>query len=222
MNIDDIFKVAAAIITSIGGSAVIIVAISKWFGDVLAQKLLSDISHKHEKDIEQYKVNLQNMSAEFAALLDHSMDVTKKQYDMEIEIYKNIWHALYDVYNCLPYINDFETPSGGDSEAYIHRLEQYCSDFLQKVDVLEREIDSVAPFYKESVYINLCKVKDNCFKLLDILKESANVYGLTNDKANKINTFIKPEMERLKSELVRDIRSYLLSLRRLPSQIQPS
>lgn len=99
MNIDDVLKVAAAIITSIGGSAVIIVAVSKWCGEILAQKLLSDIDHKHEKDIEKYKFSLQNMSTEFATLLDHSVEVTKKQYDMEIEIYKKIWNALYDVYS---------------------------------------------------------------------------------------------------------------------------
>lgn len=218
MNVDDILKICAAIITSIGGSAVIIVAISKWFGEVLAQKLLSDIGHKHEKDIEQYKFNLQNMSTEFAALLDHSVEVTKKQYDMEIEIYKNIWNALYDVYNCLSYIDDFENPSGGDPEEYISRLVQHYSDFLQKVNSLKREIDSVAPFYKESVYNNLCKVKDKCFELLSILRESTNVRGLSIDNADKISTSIRPEMERHKDDLIGDIRSYLLSLRIPPSQ----
>lgn len=97
MNIDDVLKVAAAIITSIGGSAVIIVAVSKWCGEILAQKLLSDIDHKHEKDIEKYKFSLQNMSTEFATLLDHSVEVTKKQYDMEIEIYKK-FGMLYMTY----------------------------------------------------------------------------------------------------------------------------
>lgn len=218
MNVDDILKVAGAIITSTGGSAIIIVAVSKWCSEILAQKLLSDIVHKHEKDIEQYKFNLQNMSAEFATLLNHSVEVTKKQYDMEIEIYKNIWNALYNVYNCLPYIDDFEKPSGGDSEEYIGRLVHHYSDFLQKVNVLEREIDSVAPFYKESIYNNLCSVKDKCFELLDIFRESTNVCGLSIDNANKINASIKPEIERLKGELVVNIRSHLLSLGRLPSQ----
>ena len=219
MNIDDVLKVAAAIITSIGGSAVIIVAVSKWCGEILAQKLLSDIDHKHEKDIEKYKFSLQNMSTEFATLLDHSVEVTKKQYDMEIEIYKKIWNALYDVYSCLSYIDDFVTPTGGNSEEYISRLVQHYSDFMQKADILKREIYSVAPFYKESVYDNLCKVKEKCFELVDILGESANVCGLSTDNANKINTAIKPEMERLKDDLVRDIRSYLLSLKKPPSQI---
>lgn len=90
---------------------------------------------------------------------------------------------------------------------------------MQKADNLKREIDSVAPFYKESVYDNLCQVKEKCFELVDILGESANVCGLSTDNANKINTAIKPEMERLKDDLVRDIRSYLLSLKKPPSQI---
>lgn len=219
MNIDDILKLAAAIITSIGGSAVIIVAISKWFGEILAQKLLSDIGHRHEKDIEQYKFNLQNMSVEFSALLNHSVEVTKKQYDMEIEIYKNIWNALFDVYNCLSYIDDFVNPSGSDSEEYIRRLVQHYSDFSQKVNILKREIDSTAPFYKESVYNNLCKLKDICFELLDILEKGTNVCGLSIDNINKINTFIKQEMEQLKDDLIEDIRNYLLALRRPSFQI---
>lgn len=219
MNVDDILKVAAAIITSIGGGAVIVVAISKWCGEILAQKLLSNISHKHERDIEQYKANLQNMSSEFAALLNHSVEVTKKQYDMEIEIYKNIWNALYDVYNCLSYINDFERPTGGDPEEYTSNLVQHYSDFFHKANILKREIDSVAPFYKESVYNNLCKVNEKCFELLSILKDSTDVCGLSSDNANIINASIKPEMEQLKNDLVVDIRSYLLSLRKPPSQI---
>jgi len=219
MNVDDILKVATAIIASIGGGAVIVVAISKWCGEILAQKLLSNISHKHEKDIEQYKFNLQKMASEFAALLDHSVEVTKKQYDMEIEIYKNIWKALYDVYNCLSYIDDFEKPIGGNPEEYTSKLVQHYSDFFHKANILNREIDSVAPFYKESIYNNLRKVNEKCFELLGILRESTDICGLSTDNANIINTSIKPEMEHLKSDLVGDIRSYLLSLRKPPSQI---
>ena len=57
MSTDDIIKTAVTIATtmiaSLGGGAVIITAVSKWWGDFLAERLLAGVAHKHEKEIEK-------------------------------------------------------------------------------------------------------------------------------------------------------------------------
>lgn len=78
----NVIQVAAAIVASLGGGAAIITIVAKWYGDFLAQKMLSNVTHKHEEEIEQYKSILQNMSVKFTALVEHSIEIASKQYDM--------------------------------------------------------------------------------------------------------------------------------------------
>lgn len=216
MSVNDVIKVAAAIVASLGGGAAIITAVAKWYGDFLAQKMLSNIEHKHEKEIERYKASLQDMSIQFAALVEHSVEVASKQYDMEIVIYQNIWKALHELSVCIRYIYDFENPIGSDSEKYIERLEEHCEDFGKKLISFQDQIDSVAPFYQSNIYELLCQINTQCSELLIIFRESICVEGMSNENVNRVNISIKPEIIKLKDNLTEMVRTYLFSLQKIP------
>ena len=46
------FKLASAFFVSVGGSGVIIIALAKWFGGFLSNRLLDSYNNKHESELE--------------------------------------------------------------------------------------------------------------------------------------------------------------------------
>lgn len=218
MSLDEIFKLAGAIIASLGGGAVIVTAAAKWCGDLLAQKMLANIEHAHEKEIEQYKAKLQDMSSEFSALLEHSMQIASKQYDMEIEIYQNIWKALHDLSMCQKYIYHFENPTQADPDAYISMLKTYSTDFEVKLEVFQKQIDSSAPFYQKDAYILLCNIEEKYIELTNIVKSSVGLTGMSSENEIKVENEILPQIKNQKEELVGEIREYLLLLKGIPKR----
>ena len=50
MEMIEYVKLVTAFIVSIGGSSVVIIALSKWFGNFLSTRLLDAYNNKHEKN----------------------------------------------------------------------------------------------------------------------------------------------------------------------------
>lgn len=215
MSFDEIFKLAGAIIASLGGGAIIVTAAAKWCGDLFAQKLLANIEHSHEKEIEQYKAKLQNMSTEFSALVEHSMQIASKQYDMEIGIYQNIWNAFHDLSMCQKYIYHFENPTQADPNDYLTMLRTYSSDIERKLEMFQKQIDSAAPFYQKEAYVLLCNIEQEYIKLVNVLQFSVGLTGMTTENKEKVENEILPQINVHKDELIKTIREYLFSLRQI-------
>jgi len=58
MNISDIFAISGAVIGSVGGSALIILALSTWLGKVWANRILEQDRFRYKSEIEQLKNKL--------------------------------------------------------------------------------------------------------------------------------------------------------------------
>lgn len=58
MEIDEILKISATILASLGGGAIVIGAFAKWFGDLWAKRLVQSHKQKLDEEIESYKVKL--------------------------------------------------------------------------------------------------------------------------------------------------------------------
>ena len=55
---EDIFKISAAILGSLGGGVLIIGAFTKWLGDLWAKRLIQNEKKKLDEEIESYKIKL--------------------------------------------------------------------------------------------------------------------------------------------------------------------
>ncbi len=216
MTFDEIIKLAGAIITSLGGSAIVIVAVSKWCGNLLAEKLLANIKHKYEKEIEKYKLQLRDMSTEFNVLIEHSMQIASKQYDMEIEIYINIWKTFHELSECQNYIYHFENPTQADPVDYLELLQFQRKDLKIKLEAFRKQIDSSAPFYQENAYNLLCKIEQKYTELLKIIEASVKLEGMSKEN-KKIVEKIFSEIKNDKDKLTEIIREYLLKLKSIPN-----
>ena len=55
---DEIFKISAAILGSLGGGVLIVGAFTHWLGNLWAARLIENEKKKLESDLESYKVKL--------------------------------------------------------------------------------------------------------------------------------------------------------------------
>ena len=55
LNYSDYLELFGALVTSIGGATVVIIAISKWFGDLTAKTLFEKYRNEKEKELEEIK-----------------------------------------------------------------------------------------------------------------------------------------------------------------------
>lgn len=87
-------KLVTAFIVSIGGSSVVIFALSKWFGNFLSTRLLDSYNNKHEKELEviktKYASELENTKNELEKAKSQFLRYSEKQF----ELYNDLWKVL--------------------------------------------------------------------------------------------------------------------------------
>lgn len=87
-------KLVTAFIVSIGGSSVVIIALSKWFENFLSTRLLDAYNNKHEKELEviktKYASELENTKNELEKAKSQFLRYSEKQF----ELYNDLWKVL--------------------------------------------------------------------------------------------------------------------------------
>ena len=86
MNIDEVFKIAAAVIASVGGSALVLAAFSSWLGGVWAKRMLQNERAKHSEALEGIKKELDLLKQK---------EITR-HFD-KLAIYKDVVHLISEI-----------------------------------------------------------------------------------------------------------------------------
>lgn len=90
MNWNDVFKLSGAIITSIGGAGLIIVALSSWLGNVWAKRIL-------EKDKLKYQLELENVKNQLQSEAQKQQLVFSLYFEGQFKIYNDLWLSLSEL-----------------------------------------------------------------------------------------------------------------------------
>lgn len=94
MEMIEYVKLVTAFIVSIGGSSVVIIALSKWFENFLSTRLLDAYNNKHEKELEviktKYASELENTKNELEKAKSQFLRYSEKQF----ELYNDLWKVL--------------------------------------------------------------------------------------------------------------------------------
>ena len=94
MEMIEYVKLVTAFIVSIGGSSVVIFALSKWFGNFLSTRLLDSYNNKHEKELEviktKYASELENTKNE----LEKAKSIFLRYSEKQFELYNDLWKVL--------------------------------------------------------------------------------------------------------------------------------
>ena len=85
-------KLVTAFIVSIGGSSVVIIALSKWFVNFLSTRLLDAYNNKHEKELEviktKYASELENTKNELEKAKSQFLRYSEKQFELQNDLWK--------------------------------------------------------------------------------------------------------------------------------------
>jgi len=92
MKYDDIFNIAAAILASVGGSAIIIIGLSSWLAKVWANRILEKDKLKYSSELEKIKDTLQKEN-------EKQKLVFSIYFEGQFKIYNNLWLSLVNLEN---------------------------------------------------------------------------------------------------------------------------
>lgn len=94
MEFIEYIKLFGAILTSVGGATVVIIGLSKWFGDFLSKRLLDNFNNKHEAELEGIKSNYQNELEKTKNDLEKAKSQFLRYSEKQFDLYNDLWRVL--------------------------------------------------------------------------------------------------------------------------------
>lgn len=217
MTWESVFQAITLIVGSLGGGSVIMLAVTKWGAEILTAKIKADIEHKHKIEIAAYEKQLSDSTAKLNTLLQNSSYITQRQYDLEMEIYKDVWKALFDLMLCKEWVEDLrilpsQTSIRNENDLIDQRKFRYL-DLVNKLNTYQEIVDANAPFYQKDAYVTMKKITLEFQKLEKIFLKYRNVIQLADLEDITFLNQICMQIDREKELLVEEVRGYLQSLK---------
>lgn len=90
----EIMKFLGATLISMGGATVVIVGLSKWFGDFLSKRLLDNYNNKHSKELEGIKGKYGKELEETKSALEKAKSQFIRYSEKQFDLYNDLWRVL--------------------------------------------------------------------------------------------------------------------------------
>ena len=94
---EEILKIATAIIASLGGSALLLGAFSHWLGGLWAKRMLQDERAKHEQSLQELKAKNEAALEDLKAQIDTLKQKELNRYFDKLAIYKDVIHIVSEM-----------------------------------------------------------------------------------------------------------------------------
>ncbi len=98
MILSDYINIGTSIIVSLGGSSVIIIGLSKWFGGVLANKLLEKDRLKYQAVLEKVKSSYEKELEKYKDQLEKQKALFLRYREYQFKLYNELWASLSDLH----------------------------------------------------------------------------------------------------------------------------
>lgn len=152
MDFSTISQTVAAFIVSIGGAGVIIIAASKWFAERIAERMLKKIDFEFSGKLEEVKSNL-----------DKKSYISKVRFDLEIEIYRQLSEATYQmVFDCNSLFPSGEPFGAVDDKVQLKNADKNMNCMLLSYKCASDAIYRNAPFIPKDVHDAFFEVMAKC------------------------------------------------------------
>ncbi len=137
-----------AIVVSVGGTSAIVLALAKWFGDRLANKLLEEDKAKYQEELEGLKTKYQTELETKKTELEKSKTIFLRYSEHQFNLYNDLWKSLCD----LKHIG----------EGLWERAEiQKVKDFSKQLKTTKLTVEKSALLIEDNHYKDLIKILDN-------------------------------------------------------------
>lgn len=227
MTWQNIITIVSGIIISVGGAGAIIAAISKWFGGIIANKIIQKNQAKYDKELEEFKIKYQKEIEEYRSQLNIACEeikrknteviyVTEKQFDIEIALIQELTEKAFKL--------DMNTRALYPIEAYsflqpkgTEARKKYNSDIATEATSARKEFIEVLGksrvFIEESIYVKYFEFQKLCgVQQLYFFEKEINGQEYFDDEFKGCTTRAKHLME-LNEEICLDIKEYLQKLK---------
>lgn len=94
MEFSEYLKLFGAVLTSVGGATVVIIGLSKWFGDFLSKRLLDNYNNKHKSDLEGIKIKYQGELEKTKTELEKAKSQFIRYSEKQFDLYNDLWKVL--------------------------------------------------------------------------------------------------------------------------------
>ncbi len=94
MEFGEYLKLFGAILTSVGGATVVIIGLSKWFGDFLSKRLLDNYNNKHTTELEGIKIKYQGELEKTKTDLEKAKSQFIRYSEKQFDLYNDLWKVL--------------------------------------------------------------------------------------------------------------------------------
>ena len=90
----DFLNLIGALVVSIGGTSVITIALAKYFGEFMSQRLLDRYNNKHETELEGIKTKYQKELESTKTELEKAKSLYLRYTEKQFELYNDLWKVL--------------------------------------------------------------------------------------------------------------------------------
>lgn len=101
MSVTDVFELAGAVIVSLGGGSLLILALSNWLGKIWANRIMEKDRAKHVKELEELRAKLTLQNQKTIDSLKSDLEIYQEKhlrgYKDKIEIYRVTTDIICDL-----------------------------------------------------------------------------------------------------------------------------
>ena len=151
MTISDVWRVALAVLTSLGGGAVIVLALSSWLGKVWANRILEGERAKYAAEMERLRSSLERTNRLLQGEIEKTIFVSKTHFETEFRALEQIWRYISTVRaRMAPLRPQFDIVDVRQTQE--ERLQERFEPFVTAVKELIAATDEQSPFYPKEIY----------------------------------------------------------------------
>ncbi len=165
MGWETVFKIIGAAIISAGGIGAIIVFCVKFAANHIAERMMRKYDAKLNKELEQYKHELELETEKYRRKSENLTYVTKKQFETEFSAYQALFDNLFEfatrTAELFPFFDQLPADKEDQKKLYIERYKEYCAAFNHFSEVLEKN----APFIPEENYEMFVSLRTHAHEL---------------------------------------------------------
>ena len=118
MSWNEIFQIISGVIVSVGGAGAIIWKLSSYLGEIWAKKHLESLKKEYQKEIENYKTQL-----------DMFKETALRYSGHQFELYNKFWNSLYDLKSTADMLWE---------EANEKNLKEFSKQLKKTIDEVEK------------------------------------------------------------------------------------
>jgi hypothetical protein len=149
-----VWEVAGAIIASVGGAGVLMLALSSWLGKVWATRILDKERQRFAADLEQLRTTLEQISRRLQGEIDKTVHVHRVHFEAEFRALQDVWRSLSKLRTVMASLRPAAriVPRGQTDDQELEELNKRFAVFGDALGDAVIVVDDRRPFLTEDIH----------------------------------------------------------------------